>query len=101
MGKLSDLLSECDAGPDQRPGEQHTVLHVHVIVGRAVDQQQVLVSEALGPAGEVGLLVASVVAARSRRPHVPLCVGRVCEERTRPGQLRSLADHSARTVELG
>ena len=69
------LLLEGYPVPDEFLGEQHAVLHVHVLVGHAVHEQEAL--DVLGalPADQAAGLVPGKVVLGRREPQVPLRVG--------------------------
>lgn len=72
------LLSKDDIVVDERPGEDHALLKVDVVVGRAVNEEEVSADEMLGRACEVRGLIALPVAVLGGHAHVTLRVGRVC-----------------------
>lgn len=71
-------MAEEDALGGERLDQHHALLVVHVVVGRAVDQQEQFVAQVARPLGDVRLLVAAVVVRHVRQPHVPLSESRIC-----------------------
>lgn len=74
--RIDDLLEE-HATCGQRLGQRHALLHVHIIISGALNEQELLVPQLIHIVGEIALLVALVVVRHIRAVHVALRVGRV------------------------
>lgn len=76
---LSYLVSEKNTLCGECLNEHHALLVVHVVVGRAVNEQEQFLAQVARPLGDVRILVASVVVRHVGQTHVALSKCRIYE----------------------
>lgn len=90
--KILYLLSEGYVGLLEGLRQQHGLLVVDVVVGIAVDQEELFVSEQLHSSRDICPVVTSQIIFIGRQTHIPLGVDRICKSTTID------VDHTAEVV---